>query len=153
MVGQLVKAAMDGGSSCALPKGTWGFLGGGGGSGERRLNSSPCSACQAECPSICVHLPQVVCHSLKTPENLAATQRSRLGSQTPFWSLATPTSLHFQFLECSCLVPTQDLCTSYFLLLRCVPRPFPAWFTSPSDFSGIITSSGKHPHNPRPPLS
>lgn len=108
MVGHLVKAAMDGGSSCALPKGTWGFLGGGGSSGEWRLNSSPRSACQAECPSICVYLPPVVCHSLKTPENLAATQRSRLGSQTPFWSLATPTSLPFQFLESSRLVPTQD---------------------------------------------
>lgn len=68
----LVRAALDGGSSCALPKGTCVL---GGRCDEWRLNSSPCSACQAEGPYTYMHLPRVVSHSLKAPEKPSAAQR------------------------------------------------------------------------------
>ena len=110
-MGLLVKAAMDSGSSCALPKGAWVvfFFLRGRTDGDWKLNTSLCTACQAECPSVCVHPLQDVC--LKTPGNLAAAQKSRLRSQTSFWSLTTPTFLYSPFLEGSSLVSTQGLCT------------------------------------------
>ena len=113
-MGLLIKGAVDSGSSCALPKGTWVFCVfflRGRTDGDEKLNPSPCTACQAECPSVCVHPFQDVC--LKTPGNLDAAQKSRLRSQTSFWSLTIPTFLYSLFLDCFSLVPTQGLCTSF----------------------------------------
>lgn len=80
---------------------------------------------------------------------MAATHMSRLRSAlspAASWSLATPASLHSQFLGCSSFLPTQGLCTGCFLCLGCAPHPLHStWFTPPSDFNRIMSFSGKPP--------
>lgn len=145
-MGLLVKAAMDGGSGCALPKSTW-F-----GGVEWGLNSSPCAACQAKCPSVCnasvsKRMPQP--RGPREPGCCPHIQAQASPPPTPFWAPATPTSVP----ECLSPLPTQGLCTCYFLCPGCTPYPttLPGQFLLHSDFKGIVTSSGKlSPANRQP---
>lgn len=137
-MGLLVRAAMDGGSGGVLPESTW-F-----GGVEWGLNSSPCCACQAECPSICMHLCQNVCPSLEAPESLAAAHPSRLKSALPH-PLLVSGHTHLPAFSGSRMLPTQGLCTCCFLCPGCTPYPttLPGQLLLHSDFKGIVTSSGK----------